>query len=68
MYSLRPVRYVYKMIGYCDKVKNVGILDARNSAYVKEYLYLMLVSCRLCKACQRHTIIVIRAMLTRTGI
>jgi thioredoxin-related protein len=59
---------MYKMIGYCDKAQNVDVLDTRNSAYVKEYLYLMLVSRSLCKACQRHTRIVIRTMLTRTGI
>ena len=68
MYILKSMCYIYKMIGYCDKLKYVDILDTRNSAYVKEYLYLMLVSCRLCKACQRHTSIVIRTMLTRTGI
>ena len=34
----RSVCYMYKMIGCCDKVKNVDILDTRNSAYAKEYL------------------------------
>jgi len=55
---------MYKMVGYFDKVKNVDNLGTRNSAYVKEYLYLVLVSCRLCKTCQRHTRLVIRTVLT----